>query len=332
MGFMMLIKAGKKEVIQLTTNKKTTSTTRKKKETRPTKTCSNPECGKTTVSIDRAFYETTDLKMFPDGRLPLCKECIYAEWEEEGFEAFARTMRYMNKPIVEEHFKGDYKEYMKLIASVPWAKSMTFMDSTMFSEKKTIMAERRNRVQAKELDQEELEYLQYFFGAFKEATEADYIFLKDEYDDYFAKHDLKENKANENLIKHICVKTLEIRKAQQQGVKTDTMQKTLQDLLGAAQLKPNQNSDSMLNDTKTLGTMIRDWEVTKPVPDVPEHFKKNDWVKKNLEVWFTGHLMKMMGKALNPILEKQYEEELAKFSIQKDNADEFLDDEDGYDV
>lgn len=268
------------------------------------------------------YYTTKDTFFFPLGKISVCKECIKKVLEDEeidGFEAFKDTLRIINKPLYSDIFKGEYGDYIRQVQSLSQYKDTTFLDSDLFDEKKSIQSDKKIKVTT--LKEEELLDLQDFFGRAKEYEERDYIYLQSEYEDYLNRYEV-DSKTLENLIKEICLTQLDIRKKREKGDKVDSQQKTLQDLLGSSNLKPVQETGNQAVEAETFGTLIRKWETTRPIPEPSEEWVQNDGVAKSLRVWFTGHLLRMMGMPNR--YEKEYWDEVQKYTVEMDN-DELLD-------
>ena len=114
-------------------------------------------------------------------------------------------------------------------------------------------------------------------------------------------------------------KQLDLLKAQQQGRDTKELDKTFQDLLGSANLKPNQNRKDTLSDAQTFGQLIAKWEDEKPIPECEEEFKDIDKIGLYLDVFFKGHLAKMLNLK-NP-LSHIYEKFMKKYTVEKPDYD-----------
>jgi hypothetical protein len=151
-----------------------------------------------------------------------------------------------------------------------------------------------------------------FFGSgFKNE---DYKFLKKEYDDWTARHECK-TKAQEEVFKRIVFKQLEILKATQRGEDTKDLDLTFQKLLETAKLQPKQNSGDTMSDNQTFGTLIDKWENTRPLPEIDEELKDVDKIAWYIDVFFKGHLSKMMG--LKNGMSNLYTKFMKKYTVEK---------------
>ena len=273
------------------------------------KKCTNPECQRELALVN--FYNTSDVDFFPDGKIPICKDCCYEMLDAKGFEGFQSLMRIINKPIYAEHFKGDYKDYIRFINSMPQYKNKVFTDSTLFSEAK--VNESKIKEQLKELSEEDFRELETIFG--EGYTERDYIYLSNEYDDYCNRYEV-DSKALENLIKEICVTQLDIRKKRAVNEKVDAQLKTLQDLLGSSNLKPVQETGANAVDQESFGTLIKKWENERPIPEPDEAWKDVDGIGKYVRTFFLGHLARLFGKEGDNPYRDEYEEVIGEHTVR----------------
>ena len=79
----------------------------------------------------------------------------------------------------------------------------------------------------------------------------DYLYLQDQYDDWKARTQV-DSKSQETYIIRICFKLLDIWKAQRNGKDTKDLDKSLNDLMAAANLQPKQNVANAATDTLTF--------------------------------------------------------------------------------
>lgn len=95
------------------------------------KTCTS--CQKPKVM--NSFYSTNS-KMFPDGKVPFCKNCILDQVDENDISSVKRILRQIDKPFIQMVWasaknseKDTFGSYMKMINSLPQYKKMTYEDS-----------------------------------------------------------------------------------------------------------------------------------------------------------------------------------------------------------
>lgn len=150
------------------------------------------------------------------------------------------------------------------------------------------------------------------------------MFLENEYQDWTTRYSC-ENKSQELLFKRVCCKELEIDNAQRNGKDTKDLDATLQNLLGSLNIKPNQKTASELTDNLTFGQLIDKWEQEKPIPEPEGEFKDPDKIGLLIDVFFKGHLSKMMG--LKNAFSSTYEKFISKYTVNKPEYDEDTDSE-----
>ena len=151
-----------------------------------------------------------------------------------------------------------------------------------------------------------------FFGA--GFNDEDYKFLKREYDDWTARHECK-TKAQEEVFKDICFNRLQNLKALRMGEDTKDITASFQKLLDSGKLQPKQNAGDTTADNQTFGTLIDMWENTRPLPEIDEELKDVDKIAWYIDVFFKGHLSKMMG--LKNGLSNLYTNFMKKYTVEK---------------
>lgn len=164
-----------------------------------------------------------------------------------------------------------------------------------------------------------------FFGAGYKPSE--YRYLRNQYDEWVSRYETK-TKAQEELMKNLCIVQLSIQQAKQRGSTKDAndAMKTFQDLLGSANLKPNQNNDNSLVEQNTFGTLIKRWEDEAPIPEPEEEFKDVDNIEKYISTFFFGHLAKMM--KIDNDYSKMYDEEMSQYTVTRQEYQDDIEEED----
>jgi hypothetical protein len=289
------------------------------------------------ISTYEGFY--TD-KRYVTGYYPECKKCVKAQVEQrtnsrqepnETVESVQKMLLKMDLPYIDSLYMAQVKnvadasseknrhsafaQYIVAIKSLPQYNTKTWADSEFAPDddmnpdyeqkevKKTIKAGRKR------------------FGNY---PNEDLMFLEDEYQDWTTRYSC-ESKAQELLFKRICFKELEIDKAQKSGRDTKEMDKTLQELMSSLSVKPSQKNSNSLTETMTFGQLIDKWEQEKPIPEPDEEFKDVDKIGLYIDVFFKGHLSKMMG--LKNAFSALYERYIAKYTVKKPEYDEDVDSE-----
>lgn len=129
----------------------------------------------------------------------------------------------------------------------------------------------------------------------------------------------------EALIRQICNLEVDINRDRAAGKSVDKAIATYNTLLGSAMLKPSQKTDgvdSSLEKTP-FGVWIKRWEDKRPIPEPDQEMKDVDGIVRYVDIWFRGHLAKMLG--LKNAYSSLYEQEIAKTRI---NRPEFDDEDD----
>lgn len=280
------------------------------------------------------------------GKIPYCKQCIekfyqyhFNKYTNEGCtsperKAIKRVCMILDIYYVEKVFNSAMKkvkesdndispmgQYMRIIQLSQYNKYKETYENTIFEEEERERKEFFSNVTLDntsnniKIDEDTMN----FFGNGFEPE--DYVFLKREYDDWTARHECK-TKAQEEVFKRLCFKQLEILKATQRGEDTKDLDATFQKLLETAKLQPKQNSGDTTADNQTFGTLIDKWENTRPLPEIDEELKDVDKIALYIDIFFKGHLSKMMG--LKNGLSNLYTKFMKKYTVEKP---EYNDDE-----
>lgn len=288
-------------------------------------------------------------KEYNTGRYPVCKRCLLKVVEQrnndrdepnETKESVQKVLRMMNRvyddAFYEECVKGlmdDAKErtrsspfatYITAIQSLPQWKGMTWEDSNFgdslpgqteeeINENSRIIKAARKR-----------------FG--KDYTLQDLYFLETQYEDWVTRYAC-ETKAQELLFQRIAFTQLAIEKAQKAGRDTDKLDKSLQDLMSSNSIKPSSVNSNALTEAKTFGQLIQKWEDEydggNPIPEPEEEFKDPDKIGLYVDVFFKGHLAKMMN--LKNAFSSLYDRFMSKYTVTKPQYNEDTDSEELFD-
>ena len=294
-----------------------------------------PVCGEF-ISRDN-FY--SDNK-FVIGVFPECKKCIRMEVEQrknkndkpnETKESVQAMLKKMDLPYIDSLYESLCKDvadevneknktspflaYIPPIKSLPQYKDKTYANSEFgdFVSQDEEEINENSRI---------LKSAKKRFGS--GFSNSELVFLENEYQDWTRRYQC-ENKAQELLFKRVCFKELDIDKAQKEGKDTKELDKTLQELLGSLNLKPSQNNSNALTESKTFGQLIEKWENEKPIPEPDDDFKDVDRIGLYIDVFFKGHLSKMMG--LKNGFSSLYEKFMHKYTVKRPEYDEDTDSE-----
>lgn len=296
------------------------------------------------------YVETNFYKSFGNffdniGKIPYCKQCIekfyqyyFDKYTNEGCltpeeNAVKRVCMAMDIYYTKANFDSAIKkikqdninispmgQYMKTISLTQYRnKSYDNTVSDDEKEKLAISLMDMSNVSDRKIDEKTIR----FFGA--GFTDEDYEFLKEEYDDWVARHECK-TKAQEEVFKRICFKQLEILKATRRGEDTKNLDATFQNYLDTAKLQPKQNSGDTTADNQTFGTLIDKWENERPLPEIDEELKDVDKIGYYIDTFFRGHTCRMLN--VKNALSNLYSSMMKKFTV---NKPEYNLDEDDYD-
>ena len=278
---------------------------------------------------------TPESKKFVAEHLAECKECCK---ELESFNLDVRSNSVDEKKAVKRlcmafdiYFREDLfnsslskvkesdinispmGQYMKVIQLFQYNRKKETYENTITHEEESIQNSiiagiSDNMAYDFKVDEETIN----FFGAgFKDE---DYKFLQREYNDWTARHECK-TKTQEEIFKDICFNRLQNWKALQKGEETKDITAAFQKMLDSGKLQPKQNAGEAMADNQTFGTLINKWENTRPLPEIDEELKDVDRIGWYIDIFFKGHLSKMMG--LKNGLSNMYTMFMKKYSVEK---------------
>ena len=309
------------------------NTTKKKcvKTTKDKFTCFY--CGNDYVETN--YYNSNSEFYSNVGKIPYCKQCIekfyqkyYEKYKNDGclapekkavqrlcmiFDIYYKDDVFnssMNKIIKDNMDISPMGQYMRMIQLSQYNRNKETYENTIYEaeQERIAMASIADISDEITVDQKTVN----FFG--KGFSDDDYKYLKREYDDWTARHECN-TKAQEEVFKRICFKQLEILKATRRGEDTKNLDATFQNYLDTAKLQPKQNAGDTTADNQTFGTLIDKWENTRPLPEIDEELKDVDKIAWYIDVFFKGHLSKMMG--LKNGLSNLYGKFMKNYTVEK---------------
>lgn len=297
-----------------------------------------PKCGD--WYSDSSYYVDSH---YSNGRFPICKKCILQMVEQRGTEyddpeetkESVQKMLHLMDKVYDDKFYSDcvkgslddngkrarspFSIYITAIQSLPNWRGLTWKDSnfgdSMISDDGEINENSRIIKSAKKR-----------FG--RDYSLQDLYFLETQYEDWVQRYAC-ESKAQEILFQRIAFTQLAIEKAQKAGKDTEKLDKTLQDLMSSNSIKPAQNNANALTESKSFGQLIEKWEQEKPIPEPEKEFKDIDRIGLYIDVFFKGHLSKMMG--LKNAFSSLYDRFMAKYTVRKPEYHEDADSEELFD-
>lgn len=268
-----------------------------------------------------------------------CRECILEECtdydkktgirtdnKEKTVETFRKLDWYFDERVYIDQMQSlseqtgekirstAVQQFIVMYKSLPNWKGLKFADSVFIDDEEMSTQLNSNRKPRKEIVK--------LFGNF---SNEDLLYLQDQYDDWCARTEVN-SKSQQTYIIRICFKLLDIYKAQKSGKDTDKLDKSLNELLAAANLQPRQNVGNAATDSLTFGQLIEKWELESPIPEAQGEFADPDHIGKFLRVWFKGSLMRALG--LDGGYSKEYDDYVQKYTVEKPQN---IDDDDSVD-
>lgn len=256
-----------------------------------------------------------------------CRDCILNECtdydkktgtrtdnRDKTINTFKKLDWYFNEEIYNEQLKiisegtGEKvrgtaaQQWIVICRSLKQYKKFNFSQSEFVDENNEVLELTSNRKPRKEI-------IKLFGSGF---TVDDYLYLQDQYDSWCARTQV-DSKSQQTYIVRICFKLLDIYKAQLAGKDTEKLDKSLNELLGAANLQPRQNVGNSATDSLTFGQLIEKWENEEPIPEPSEEFKDVDGISKFLRVWFKGALSRALN--LDNGYSKEYDEYISEYTV-----------------
>lgn len=285
--------------------------------------------------VDTNFYNTNSEFYRNIGKLPYCKQCIekfyqyyFDKYTNEGclyperkavkrlcmaFDIYFREDLFnssLNKVKESDINISPMGQYMKVIQLFQYNRNKETYENTITKEEEKEFIANTPIEDSDDFKADE-ETIEFFGSGF---TDNDYKFLKREYQDWTARHECK-TKTQEEIFKDICFNRLQNLKALQKGEDTKDITSAFQKMLDSGKLQPKQNSGDTTADNQTFGTLIDKWENTRPLPEIDEELKDVDKIGLYINIFFKGHLAKMMG--LKNGLSNLYNKYMEKYTVQK---------------
>ena len=289
-----------------------------------------PHCGQW-KKVDTAFYSSD---RSPDGiEHYACRECLIdlcTDKDKDGnridnkqktVDTFKKLDWYFDEKVYNEQLvkisertgekiRGTaVQQFIVMLKSLPNWTGYSFSDSVFLNEDDDIINLTSKRKPRKEI-------IKLFGSGF---TTEDYLYLQDQYDDWCARTEV-DSKSQQTYIVRICFKLLDIYKAQKSGKDTEKLDKSLNELLAAANLQPRQNVGNAATDSLTFSQLIQKWELEKPIPQPDPELCDVSGIGKKIRVWFGGWLANALG--LDVPQSQEYLEEVEKYTVTKPNIEE----------
>lgn len=285
------------------------------------------------------FYKSNDT---PSGiNHTGCKKCLLKSATDydkkngiykDNKQKAKKTLMLMDLPFIEDVYDAAladvtnavseknrgtaWQQYMVMIQSLPQYRGLHWENSEF-----KVNSEYDDEYEVKE-NQKIIKKAKKRFGP--GYSNEDYMFLENEYQDWVTRYEC-ETKTQEIIFQRIAFKTWEIMKATRNGQPTKDLDASLQSLLSSGDLLPRQDKNNSASDSLTFGQLIDKWENEQPIPEPTDEFKDVDRIGLLIDVFFKGHLAKMMG--LKNDFSRTYENFMKKYTVNKPEYDEDTDSE-----
>ncbi|WP_431785798.1 hypothetical protein [Paenibacillus lactis] len=264
-------------------------------------------------SVESNFYINHN-PLFSSTKVLVCKKCISAYIGEKGSDNYLDRVKLvlalLNKPFLEVEWLAsdeDWSKYIPKISSLPNFKGKYFSDSTIYTLISHDNSYKENQLT---IPEEEFKQLEMTWGKGFEID--DYLFLENQFDTLVNSYEC-DSYAQEMLFQEIAHQRLTISKLREAQKPTDKELKTLQDLLGSSNIKPVQETGANSTEQATFGTLIKKYENDRPVPSPDPLWEDVDGIKRYIQIWFLGHLCRMLG--IKNEYSTMYEEEINKYKV-----------------
>lgn len=295
------------------------------------------KCGKIYTEQKKHFpISYSSLFLGNNNYLPICNNCIdnlfleYSQNNDDDYFIFRKICMsfniYYNKELADITLKNS-KPQTRMTSYINKSVNQQYSNRTYYN---TLLEDETEKLKVKSVDdvingmstQDDVK--KWGFGF----TEEDYIYLNEKYNCWISRHECK-TMAQEEIFKKLSLLDLQILKNTLDGEKIEGLYKQYNDYLSSANIKPNQQNDTILADNNTFGTFIKKIEDTRPISEVLPEWKDVDGIKKYIMVYFLGHLCKMIG--LKNKYSKLYDKEIEKYTVtpptyedgaENDNFDE----------
>jgi hypothetical protein len=251
----------------------------------------------------KMFLSAVDLMIDTNGLFSICTDCCenlfqhYFQSEQNNQKAMKKLCRQINLrfdaeavQFVEREietrikngtranstFFGFYRKQLTRIGQTA-GEDLTFIEASVYFT--------GQELDPKVFAEETINHLESFWG--KGMTPEDYQFLEEKLTEWKKSYSCK-TKGEELYIKEACFKELDLKKARTEGKSTDSILKSMNDLLKNAALTPAQANVASSNNADTIGLMIKRIEQTSPA----EYYKDKDLFANfdHLETYFTNYV------------------------------------------
>jgi hypothetical protein len=269
------------------------------------------------------FYDATQLVLDSNGKMSVCRDCIMGMYDNmfQNEKTMSKTIyrlcrlldvRYEESSIDMtekkiEKIGGTKKNsafgyYLANLKSVG-VKNSGIDDVTFNDISPTIVTDPITE------DEDEDEHLRRFWGI--NFNYDDYVFLEEEFDDWKKTHKC-DTKAESSLLKELCYKELEIRKARVEGKSTASLVKEKQDLMKTASVDPAKTSVAGGGKSQdTFSSFIKIIEETEPADYYADKGLFRDF--DNIDFYFRKYVVRPL---------KNFITQSRDFNVEADSSED----------
>ena len=254
-------------------------------------------------------------------------ESIYAESEKSSltssriraYIAKAKVMKYVGKTYDDTHIEEEREMQAKAGVSSQGTDDIEFV-----VEREEVNRLKREQattpVQLADIPMPTDEVVNFWGAGF---TPEWYYELEDRYAKWTRELDDLDDETIA-LYRQICLLEVTINKNSQAGKPVEQSVNALNNILGAANLRPVQKKQSDAGDnvfdSLPFGVGIRIFENTQPIPQPDPRWKDFDGIVRYITVYFLGHLCKMLN--IRNTYCRMYEEEMARLRVDRPDLDD----------
>lgn len=262
------------------------------------------------------YYMSSSDYLYADRKLGICKSCIWKLVDFDNKQSLIKMLREINKPFLQDMYlsaknsnrENKTGEYMRLIG-MRQNRDLDFQDSNFGEDENEQIKRVENVVTSEKTDDELKELIKTWGNGY---SKEEYLYLQNEYETLLNSYE-SDSYVTQMLFQEAAQQRLTIKQNREKGQTVDKDLKTLQDLLGSANIKPTQETGANATEQQTFGTLIKKFEDEHPIPEPNPEWDDVDGIKKYIDVFFKGHLMRMLGKKNDK--QKDYDEEIDKYTV-----------------
>lgn len=305
------------------------------------------KCGKAHSRL-KGFFPTSYGFLYKGiGYLPYCKDCVDSMYEsylavcddpKKSVRQMCRKLDLYWSDIIFDYVERKNTSRTMMTAYITRSNNAQYAgkcyDDTLIEEGTLWDDPEYRPVVVQQMSREEIQgdadvdpYIVDFWGA---DFAPDFLIKLDKRYKEWTENEDDLNPGSISLFKHICILEETIARDAAAGRSVDKNLNTLNTLLGSLNLKPVQKKDDATSgavDNSPMGVWIRRFENERPIPEPDPELRDVDKIVHYIQVFFLGHLAKMLGKTT--VYSKMYDSEIARLRVESPElSSEYEDDED----